>query len=206
MTLIYLIRHGDNELLGKRMPGWLPDVHLNDQGRAQAEALADLLAQIKFKAVYSSPLERAVETAAPLAARLGIEVITRPGLGELDVGSWEGRTFKQLHRRKLWPLVQRTPSLVQFPEGETFRGGQARIVAELERIREEHSGKDDRIACFSHSDMIRLAIAYYLGLPLDLFQRLHVSPASISILGLQKDTIHIIKVNDTRAAERARAE
>jgi probable phosphomutase (TIGR03848 family) len=206
MTLIYLIRHGDNELLGKRMPGWLPDVHLNDQGRAQAEALADLLSEVKFKAIFSSPLERAVETAAPLADRLGIEIITRPGLGELDVGSWEGRTFKQLRRRKLWPLVHRVPSLVQFPEGETFRGGQARIAAELECIRGEYNGKDDHIACFSHSDMIRLAIAYYLGLPLDLFHRLHVSPASISILALQDDSIHVLKVNDSRAAEGAHPE
>lgn len=205
MTIIYLIRHGDNELLGKRMPGWLPDVHLNREGVAQAEAIADILTDTNLKSIYSSPLERAVETAAPLAERLGMEIISRPGLGELDVGSWEGLTFKQLHRRKLWPLVQRVPSLVQFPEGETFRQAQARIAAELESLRAEHGRKDDRIACFSHSDMIRLAIAYYLGLPLDLFQRLHVSPASISVLALRDNSIRVIKVNDTRAAERAHA-
>lgn len=206
MTIIYLIRHGDNELLGKRMPGWLPDVHLNDEGRSQAEAVADVLADVKFKAVYSSPLDRAVETAQPLAERLGMEVITRPGLGELHVGSWEGKTFKQLRRRKLWPLVQRVPSLVRFPEGETFREAQTRVAAELDELRSAHSRKTDRIACFSHSDIIRLAVAYYLGLPLDLFQRLHVSPASISVLALHDGSIRLIKLNDMRASEGAHAE
>jgi probable phosphomutase (TIGR03848 family) len=201
MTVIYLIRHGENDLLGKRMPGWLPDVHLNNQGRAQAEAIANLLAGTRFKAIYSSPLERALETAAPLAHRLGMEIIPRHALGELDVGSWEGRTFKQLHRRRLWRLVQRAPSLVEFPGGETFRQAQARIAGELEHLRGVHSRKDDRIACFSHSDIIRLAIGYYLGIPLDLFQRLHVSPASISILTLDDESIRLTRVNDTRAAQ-----
>jgi probable phosphoglycerate mutase len=188
------------------MPGWLPDVHLNDQGRSQAEAVADLLSDVKFKAIYSSPLERAVETALPLAKRLNMKVIKRPGLGELKVGSWEGKTFKQLRRRKLWPLVQRVPSLVQFPEGETFRDAQTRVAAELEQLRSAHSRKTDRIACFSHSDIIRLAVAYYLGLPLDLFQRLHVSPVSISVLALHEGSIRLVKLNDTRAGEGAHAE
>jgi probable phosphoglycerate mutase len=206
MTIIYLIRHGDNELLGKRMPGWMPDVHLNQEGRAQARAVAELLSDRSFKAIYSSPLERALETAQPLAERLDMQVIPRPGLGELKVGSWEGKTFKQLRRRKLWPLVQRVPSLVQFPEGETFRDAQTRVAAELEELRSSHSRKTDRIACFSHSDIIRLAVAYYLGLPLDLFQRLHVSPASISVLALHDGSIRLLKLNDTRAGEGAHAE
>jgi probable phosphoglycerate mutase len=205
MTVIYLIRHGDNELLGKRMPGWLPDVHLNDEGRSQAQAVADLLSNVRFKAIYSSPLERAVETAQPLAERLDMEVIPRPGLGELKVGTWEGKTFKQLRRRKLWPLVQRVPSLVRFPEGETFRQAQARVAGELEELRAAHSRKTDRIACFSHSDIIRLAVAYYLGLPLDLFQRLHVSPASISVLALHDGSIRLVKLNDMRVTEATHA-
>jgi probable phosphomutase (TIGR03848 family) len=182
MPLILLIRHGENEYVSKgRLAGRLPAVHLNDKGRAQAAALAEALKQTPIKAVYSSPLERTMETAAPLAAARKLEVVPRDGLIEVDFGKWQDKTLKQLARQKLWKVVQSQPSQACFPEGETFAQAQLRIVEELTELCSLHKAKDI-IACVGHSDMIKLAVAYFLGLPLDLFQRLHVQPASVSTL------------------------
>jgi probable phosphoglycerate mutase len=201
MTTIYLIRHGENDFVGKRLPGLLPGVHLNQRGRAQAQVLADLLAEVNLKAVYSSPLERAAETAAPIAKRQGLPVITRQGLLEIDIGSWQGKTLKSLRSRKLWHAVQHAPSMVRFPEGESFTEAQNRVVAELEELRRRHSVAKEIIVCVAHSDVIKLAIAHYLGLALDLFQRLVVAPASISVLSFHGIAARLIHLNDTRATQ-----
>lgn len=201
MTTIILVRHGMNDQVKqKRLAGWTPGVHLNDIGRVQAESLATTLAEFKVKAVYSSPLERTVETAEPIAAAHDLPVLTREGLGEIRYGKWEGRTLKSLARAKLWAHVQRTPSLVRFPEGESFPEAQSRIVAVLEELRSVHSKSKDIIVCVSHADMIKLALAHYLGLPLDMFQRLLVAPASISTVILHGHTVRLANLNDTRAS------
>jgi probable phosphomutase (TIGR03848 family) len=182
MPVILLIRHGENEYVKKgRLAGRKQGVHLNDKGRAQAEALADALAQLPIRAVYSSPLERTMETAAPLAEKFKLEVIARDDLLEVDYGTWQDKTLKQLARRNLWKTVQSAPSHARFPEGESFGQAQLRIANELTALCGNHSPKD-LIACVGHSDMIKLAVAYFLGLPLDLFQRLVVQPASVSTL------------------------
>jgi probable phosphoglycerate mutase len=200
MTTIFLIRHGQNEYVGQgRLAGWLPDVHLNDAGRAQAQALVDLFKEVKLQAIYSSPLDRTLETAIPLAEAQGLKPLSRPGLGEVRYGTWEGKTLKSLRRRKLWRVVQWMPSLARFPDGESFPEAQNRIVTELEHLRAQHRGKKDAIACVSHSDMIKLAIAHYMGLPIDLFQRLTIHPASISILAIGEQGIRLFRLNDTRA-------
>lgn len=200
MTTILLIRHGENTFVGKgKLAGWLPGVHLNKRGKSQAEALAQILEPIRLRAVYASPLERAVETAAPLAAAKGLEVIIREGLGEVRYGRWQGRSLKALRKRKLWPVVQVTPSLARFPDGESFTETQARIVAELEVLRATHNSPKSIIACVFHSDPIKLAVAHYIGLPLDLFQRLTVEPASISVLNVDERYTRLISLNDTRA-------
>jgi probable phosphomutase (TIGR03848 family) len=201
MTVIYLIRHGENNLLGKRLPGWMPGVHLNARGKAQAEAVAQALAEVPLRAIYASPLERTIETAQPLARLKGMRIVSRPGLGELKPGRWQGQPLKSLRRRKLWPVIQFTPSLARFPEGESFAEAQSRIAAELEELRQRHP--KDTIACFSHADMIKLAIAHYLGLPLDLYQRLSILPGSISLLSITDTMIRVLRVNDSSAAERA---
>jgi probable phosphomutase (TIGR03848 family) len=202
VTTVFLIRHGENDFVKKgRLAGWLPGVHLNARGQAQAEALAKSLQTVKFKAIYASPLERAVETAQPLARAKGLPVIERAGLSDVDVGRWQGQSLRLLRRRKLWHTVQHAPSLVRFPEGESFTQAQARALAELESILHEHKGRGAIIACFSHADIIRLIIAQYLGLPLDLFQRLTIQPASISLLFVDGGSARILKVNDTRAGE-----
>jgi len=200
MPLIYLIRHGENnQVKQKRLAGRLPNVHLNDKGRQQAQSLAAILAEHTFQAVISSPLERTMETARPLATQLDVHVIPAEGLLEIDYGTWEGKTLKQLQRRKLWPLVQHHPARVRFPHGESFQEAQARAVAEVERLRSLYAARDARVACFSHSDIIKLILSYYIGLSLDHFQRLHVAPASISILALADDYVHLMTMNDQRA-------
>jgi len=199
MTLLYLIRHGETDFIGKRLAGWLPGVHLNSRGRAQAEALVKLLSGVHFAALYASPLERAVETAEPLGRALGLAVELRPRLGEVRPGRWQGQPLGSLRRRKLWSVVQNAPSLARFPEGESFVESQARVVEDLEELRAMHPKKT--IACVSHADVIKLAIAHYLGLPLDMFHRLSVAPASVSVLSVVDGYARLVRLNDTRAGE-----
>ncbi len=181
MTTVLLIRHGENNMVGKRLAGRLPGVHLNKKGREQAEQLAEVLCKAPIKAIYSSPLERAVETAEPLAKLLNLEILPAPGLVELAYGDWQGKTLKQLGRRKLWKVVQEKPSEMRFPNGESFVEVRDRVVAEIERIAAAHE-ENDLVATFSHGDIVRLAVAHFLGMPLDLFQRLAANPASISVI------------------------
>lgn len=182
MPIIFLIRHGENDYVRtSRLAGWLPDIHLNDKGRAQAQVLAEKLSKITIAAIYSSPLERAIETAEPIGKVLGIKVILRNGLLETNYGEWQGLSLKALRRRKLWRVVQEAPSQMRFPGGESFFETQLRICQELESLTKQHITKDI-IVCVTHADPIRLAVAHYLGMPLDLFQRLVVSPGSITVL------------------------
>lgn len=202
MTAVYLIRHGHNTWMQRhRLAGWLPGIHLDSIGQQQAANLAELLATIRLAAVYSSPLERARETAFPLAKAQGLPVIDRPDLGEIRFGSWEGQSLKVLRRRKLWRVVQGRPSLARFPGGESFAEAQLRVVAELEALQVRHRRSRHGFACVSHADPIRLALAHYLGLPLDLFQRLVIDPASVSVLLLDDSGARVARMNDTRASE-----
>lgn len=195
MPVLLLIRHGENDYVKtKRMAGRLPGVHLNEKGRRQAAAVAERLKTSPIKAIYTSPLERAVETAQPLADALGLAPIVRPGLLESNVGQWEGKSVKELSRLKVWRTVQQTPSLFSFPGGETFAEIQNRISQEISAIAASHEAKD-LIACFSHADPIKLAVAYFVGLPLDMFQRLSVSPASISVLAFAETGVQLAALN-----------
>src|SRR3989304_936978 len=151
MPLILLIRHGENDYVKKsRLSGRMPGIHLNEKGRAQAQTLAEKLKSAPIKAVYSSPLERAIETAEPLANALGLEVISRPGLIETDIGEWQGKTIKGLSRLKIWRKVLSAPSLMRFPGGESFIETQYRICQEIEWMRTQHEPKV-LIACISYA-------------------------------------------------------
>lgn len=195
MSVILLIRHGETEYIKKNaLAGRLPGVHLTDKGRAQAQALAERLAQAPIKAVYSSPLERTVETAEPIAKALELEVIRRDNLIETDCGEWQDKKLKGLSRLKLWKLLQSVPSLMRFPGGEYVAEAQVRIRREIEFLRTQHDPKD-AIACVSHADPIKLAVAYYIGLPLDLFQRLNISPASITALSIGETGSHLLTLS-----------
>ena len=195
MTTILLIRHAENEYVSKgRLAGRLPGIHLNENGKQQADQLAINLSKAPIKAIYSSPLERCLETARPLANALGLDIIPKDGLLEIDFGEWQDHTLKQLRRRKLWKTVQGNPARMQFPNGETFINAQMRIINELEKISGIHKLKD-LVACFSHADLIRLAIAHYIGTPLDLFQRIAIAPTSVSTLFLGGFGARIMNVN-----------
>jgi probable phosphoglycerate mutase len=201
MTLLYLIRHAENEQLKKgRLVGWKAGIHLNEKGRQQAHALGEILKETKFKAVYASPLERTMETANYIAQAQSLDVLPREGLGEIRFGTWQGHTFKTLRRRKLWSVVQQTPSLARFPQGESIAEAQARVVAELDGLRTKHKQRKAAFACVSHADIIKLAVAHYIGLPLDLYQRLVIETASITLLALGDSQIKLLKFNDSSAS------
>lgn len=194
---LLLIRHADNDWVGERLAGWTPGVHLNDKGCAQVAALAQRLAEVPLAAVYSSPLERTLETARPLAQAHDLAVEVREGLGETQYGEWTGRTLKELKEEELWPVVQVYPSGARFPGGESMREVQARMVAELDTIRDGHPSQT--VAVVSHSDPIKMAVAHYMGLGLDLFQRLTISPASVTAFSFTRYGPRLICLNVTDA-------
>ena len=176
------------------MAGRLPGVHLNETGRKQVRALAEAMADWPVKAIYSSPLDRTMETAAPIAEALGIQVITEEGLSEIDVGEWQNRTLKELRRRKLWKMVHLNPSRMQFPGGESFVDNQLRMRNTLEDIVSRHNPKD-LVLCVSHSDPIKLVVAHYIGMALDMFQRISISPASITGLKFSEYPTRLLMLN-----------
>jgi len=195
MPLLLLIRHGENDYTKKhKLAGYTPDVHLNERGQSQAQALADALKEVPIKAIYSSPLERAVETAAPIAAAHKLEVLVEAGLLETNVGKWQGRSLAALRRQKHWKVVQSAPSRAQFPEGETFYECQTRIVTALDSISRKYKPQDI-IACVFHADPIKLAVAHYIGLPLDHFQRLSCDTGSLTALYVSESAANLIKLN-----------
>jgi len=192
---ILLLRHGINDYVkAHRLAGRTPGVHLNEEGNAQAAALAERLASLAIAAVYSSPLERARETAAPAAARLGLTVQLLDGVKETDCGEWTGQPLDDLSQSDLWRQVQSCPSVFRFPGGESFVEIQARMVAALDFVRLAHPGQT--VAVFSHADPIKLAVAFYLGTPLDLFQRIEVAPASITELVFEPCKPRLARLND----------
>jgi probable phosphomutase (TIGR03848 family) len=184
MATFYLIRHATNDFVGKALAGWLPGVHLNDEGRAQARRLAQALAPVEFSAIYSSPLERAQETAEPLAQTTGLRVETSHALGEIATGEWTGKTFAQLESDPRWRAFNQYRNGARVPGGETMLEAQARMVAEILRLREAHPAA--KIAIVSHADPIRAALVYFLGMPLDLYQRIEILPASFSVVALEE--------------------
>jgi probable phosphomutase (TIGR03848 family) len=195
MTVMILIRHATNDMVGKALAGWTPGVHLNEEGQEQARRLAERLAQAPLAAIYSSVLERAWETAAPLAERLGLEVQQLEDISEIRFGEWTGQEIKALSDTPAWRGIQLFPSGTRIPGGETLLEMQGRVVAALERLRQAHPKQV--IAVFSHADVIKAAVAHYAGIHLDLFQRIVISPASLSIIVVTEHGPRIICVNDT---------
>ena len=195
MTQLVLIRHGINDMVGqKKLAGWLPGVHLNDEGRAQAEALSERLRDVPISAIYCSPLERTQETAAPLARVKDLPVQIREGLGEVRYGDWTGKQLEELAKDELWRIVQIYPSGMRFPGGDSMREMQARIVNELELIAADHPR--EIVAVVTHADLIKAALAHYLGVHFDLFQRIGVSPASVSVVQLTRFGPYVVRIND----------
>jgi probable phosphomutase (TIGR03848 family) len=195
MTVLLLIRHAVTEVTGRRLSGATPGIHLSDEGRSQAAFLSERLALLRLNGVYSSPLERCSETADAIAAPRGLEVQELDDLTEVEYGTWTGRPLAQLSRTALWKRIQQAPSSVRFPGGETLSEVQLRCVAALDGLAARHPR--GMVAVVSHADVIRLAVAHYAGVHLDLFQRIIVSPASVTVIGLGDRIPRIIRMNDT---------
>ena len=196
MPTLLLIRHGENDYVKTgKMAGRIPGVHLNEKGQKQAQALAEALTQIPIKAVYSSPLERAMETASPIAEAHKLTILQEPDLMDTDIGKWQGKSLKVLRLTKVWKIVQSAPSRFRFPEGESFPEAQTRYVNTLERIIQKHHKPQDIVAVVFHADPIKLAVAHFLGMPLDHFQRLSCDTGSLTALHVGDASANLIKLN-----------
>ena len=194
MRLLLLLRHAVTEHTGAVLSGWTPGLHLSEQGREQAGALAGRLEPVPLDAVYASPLERCQETAAVVAGAKGLKVETLEDVGEVRYGDWTGRTLKELAKEPLWKVVQATPSAARFPDGESIFEMQARAVLAVERLREAHPGQT--VAVCSHADVIKAITCHYLGMHLDLVQRVVVSPASVTAIAFGP-VPYLVRLNDT---------
>lgn len=180
-TLVLLVRHGQTPTTGTTLPGRAPGLHLAEAGVAQAGAVAARIGALKnVTAVYASPLERTRETAAPIGKALGLRVKADRGLLECDFGEWTGRSLKDLMKLPEWRTVQRYPSGFRFPGGESFSEMQQRITGTIAERSAEHQGHT--IVAVSHADPIKAAVAQALGTHLDLFQRIVVSPCSVTAI------------------------
>ncbi|MCJ7432770.1 MAG: histidine phosphatase family protein [Anaerolineales bacterium] len=196
MPLLLLIRHGENDYVKTfKLAGRLPGVHLNQLGQKQAQALGDALKDVPIKAIYSSPLERAMETAAPIANAHKLQIVQETDLMDTHVGEWQGRSWKVLRHTKAWKIVQNAPSRFRFPEGESFPETQMRIVNVLERVIQKHNKPGDIVAIVFHADPIKLAVSHFLGLPLDNFQRLGCDTGSLTVLHINEMGTSLVKLN-----------
>jgi probable phosphomutase (TIGR03848 family) len=193
VTTFFLVRHGVTSHTATKLTGWMPGVSLNADGRTEAEAAAATLSAVKFDAIYSSPIERTIETAEIIAAPHNLDVVVLEELGEVQYGRWTNRTYKSISRTKLWDRVQRWPSSARFPDGEALSEVQLRATATLGELHARHP--KGQVCCVSHADVIRLVVAHYLGVHIDLFQRLVIGPASISVVVLGDDGPKVVAVN-----------
>ncbi len=196
-----LVRHGITPTTGKMLPGRAAGLHLSEKGRAQAEAAAGRIAALTKapSAVYASPLERTRETAAPIARALGLRVRTAPGLLEADVGDWTEKPLTRLYRAREWPTVQRWPGGFRFPGGESFAEMSVRAMDAVLGLVAAHPG--ETIVAVSHADPIKAVVAAAAGVPLDLMQRLVVSPCSISAILFTAGGPVVLCVNSTGSLE-----
>ena len=199
-TLVLLVRHGQTPTTGKVLPGRAAGLHLANQGQQQAETVAERItalqtAKRKVAAIYASPLERTQETAAPIARRHGLKVHVDKGLADCDFGDWTGAELKKLYKLPEWRTVQRNPSGFRFPGGESFPEMQTRICGAIDKLRLAHPG--ETVVAVSHADPIKAAVAHAMGTHLDLFQRIVISPCSVSAILYGIDGPVVLAVNST---------
>jgi probable phosphoglycerate mutase len=197
LTTFILIRHGMCDQVGRSIAGRAPGVHLNEEGRRQTESVANRLRPVSLAAVYSSPLERALETAGPIAQAHGLQPETLEGLTEIDFGEWTGRTLEELDQLPVWRSFNSFRSGTRIPGGEHMTQVLSRALGELERVRRAHPSPGAQVVLVSHGDVLRAILAYALGLSLDFMQRLEVSPASISILISEDWGNRVLQLNGT---------
>jgi probable phosphomutase (TIGR03848 family) len=197
--LLLLVRHGLTPITGSLLTGRLPGIHLSEDGHRQAKEVAERLACFSVKAVYSSPLERCVETAEPIAARQKLEVRTVDDLAEVDYGDWQGKQIQRLYKLKVWSQLQAHPAEFRFPNGETIREAQTRGIRATEELLARHPRH--AVVVVSHADIIRLILTGYMGLATDLYQRVTVGVASVSAVLLGGRVPLLLRVSDTGSLE-----
>lgn len=194
VSIIILVRHGHTPTTGKILPGRAKGLHLSELGKEQASKVATNLSMLdNVTAVYASPMERTLETAKPIASAFGLKVQRNRGLIEADFGKWTGRKLSDLRKLSDWEIVQKNPSLFRFPDGESFIEIQSRMVETITRISDKHRG--EIVIAVSHADTIKAFLTAMLGTPLDLFQRLHISPCSVSPVILGNGSPFVLAVN-----------
>jgi probable phosphomutase (TIGR03848 family) len=184
MAVIHLVRHAPTPETGSKLTGRLPGVGLANDGRALARGAAELLRTPRLGAVYTSPIQRCRETAEIVAGPHDRTPQVLTDVQEVDFGKWQGRTLASLRKLKAWDQVVHHPSRMRFPDGESLLEAQQRAVAAIEGVAADHGR--DHVAVCSHADIIKAVISHYLGQPLDLFQRILISPASVSTIHLGK--------------------
>jgi probable phosphomutase (TIGR03848 family) len=195
-TLVLLVRHGRTPTTGQVLPGRAKGLHLADEGKAQAGRAGERIAALgtkRVKAVYASPMERARETAAPIAKALGLPVKVMRGLIEADFGTWTGRNLGELAKLPEWQQVQRYPSGFRFPEGESFLQMQERACDAVRTLVTGHPG--EAVVAVSHADPIKAVVAEAMGTPLDLFQRIVIGPCSVSAILYARSGPVVLAVN-----------
>jgi broad specificity phosphatase PhoE len=210
MTMFLLVRHAMCDPVGRSIAGRLPGIHLNSLGQRQADHLAERLASLTLSGVYSSPLERAMETAGPLGRRHGLDVQPVAGLTEVDFGEWTGKAFEELDQLPAWRRFNEFRSGTSIPGGETMAEVLSRALRELDRLRALHPGSETLVAVVSHGDVLRMLVTHALGVTPDLLHRLELSPASVTILQVEDYGPRLLLLNSTEgwpqeiAAKRSR--
>jgi probable phosphomutase (TIGR03848 family) len=194
MTVFYLLRHGEHNVQGRICAGRMPGVVLSERGQAEAEAAARRLTEASIAAIYASPMERTRETGEIVGRHLGLPVNIHDDLAELDFGEWTGLTFDEVRKDPRWPLWATHRSLSCIPGGETMRAVQRRVVEAVMEMRELHP--DDHLVVVSHGDVIRAALVFALGMPLDLYSRIEVATASLSTVRIDNNGIRVIAINE----------
>ena len=192
-TTFHLVRHASYDLLGRVLAGRLSGHPLNAAGRAEAATLAAALADRPILAVVSSPLERARETAEPIAARHGLPIDIDRGLDEIDFGDWTGAAFEDLQADPAWQHFNRFRSAAPIPGGETMLAAQARAVGAILRLRSAYP--EGEVVVVSHGDVVKAVLAHFVAIPLDLLRRIEVTPASRSVLTLFDEDARIVAIN-----------
>ncbi len=193
MCTFLLIRHATHDYMARGIAGWLPGVHINERGREEAACLAEALAGAGIQALYGSPLDRTMDTAGYIARRLGLSIHVEESFAEVRFGEWTGMSYEELDRDPRWGFFNSFRSGTRAPGGESMLDVQARVIAGMEGIRRERPG--ERVAVVSHGDVIKAAVMYWLGMPLDLVERFEIGPASVSVVRLEDRGARVLRLN-----------
>ena len=194
MITFFLIRHASCSGLGQTLWGRTPGVCLNETGKLQAQRVAERFGGMTLQAIYSSPLERALETAETIARSMNLEVTKNPAFDEINFGEWTGKSFDTLSSDESWRRFNRDRSTTRIPGGESFLEVQTRVVTGLERLSSQHTNA--RVAIVSHADVIKAAVGYFTATPIDLLQRIEISPCSVSVVAMDKDSVRVLTINN----------